>query len=196
MNLKTYKQEIRNKVLAERDKLSLQEINLKSEEIKKNLWTVPEFIDSETIFLFVHFRSEVRTIPIIEKCLEEHKKVILPLTNVHNKKLILYFINDLNHLREGAYGILEPDPKKNVIANPEDIDCAIIPGSAFDLKGGRMGYGGGFYDRVIPLLKKETSRIALAFELQIIDEVPMGYFDQRVDIIVTEKRIIRVQNDR
>jgi 5-formyltetrahydrofolate cyclo-ligase len=196
MNLKTYKQEIRRKVLAERDKLSLQEINLKSEEIKKNLWTVAEFVNSEKIFLFVNFRSEVRTIPIIEKCLEEHKKVILPLTDVQNRRLVLYFINDLSHLKEGSYGILEPDPEKNVMARPQDIDCAIIPGSAFDLKGGRMGYGGGFYDRIIPLLKQETFRIALAYELQIIDKVPMGYFDQRVDIIVTEKRVIRIKNDR
>ncbi len=196
MNLKTYKQEIRKKVLAERDRLSLQEITTKSEEIKKNLWTVHEFISSEKIFLFVNFRSEVRTIPIIEKCIEEHKKVILPLTDVQNRRLILYFINDMNHLKVGPYGILEPDPEKNVVAKPCDIDCAIIPGSAFDLKGGRMGYGGGFYDRIIPLFKKETARIALSFELQIIDEVPMGYYDQRVDIIVTEKRIIRIKNDR
>lgn len=194
MNIKLLKQEVRKKILAERDKLTFQEIEEKSEKIKKNLWTLQEFTNSKNIFLFVSFRSEVRTIPIIEQCLIENRSVILPLTDVANRKLKLFFVKNLSFLKEGAYGILEPDPEKNDIATPLDIDCAIVPGSVFDLKGGRMGYGGGFYDRLLPSLKKGVAKIALAFELQIIREVPRGYYDQSVDIIVTEERIIRVEN--
>lgn len=193
MNLKIYKRELRKKVLAERDLLSEEEINSKSLIINENLWTINEFINAKNIFLFVNFRSEVRTIPIIEKCLEEEKKVILPLTDLKNKRLILYSVKNLKNLKEGAYGILEPDPQVNERANVKDIDCAIVPGSAFDEKGGRIGYGGGFYDRLLPDLRPDVPKIGIAFELQIIDEVPMGYFDQKMDIIVTEKRIIRIE---
>lgn len=195
MNLKQYKSELRKKILAKRDLLSEEEINLKSLTIRENLWTLNEFTTAKNVFLFVNFRSEVRTIPIIEKCLEQEKKVILPFTDIKNKRLILYYVKRLNDLKEGAYGILEPNPDVNQRANVKDIDCAIVPGSAFDEKGGRMGYGGGFYDRLLPDLRIGVPKIAIAFELQIIDEVPMGYFDQKMDIIVTEQRIIRIKNE-
>lgn len=192
MNLKVYKSELRKKILAKRDLLSEEEINSKSTLIMENLWTLNEFTSAKNIFLFVNFRSEVRTIPIIERCLEEEKKVILPRTDIKNKQLLLYFVKSLSSLKEGVYGILEPDPASNERAYVESIDCAVVPGSAFDEKGGRMGYGGGFYDRLLPDLRAGVPKIAIAFELQIIDEVPMGYYDQKMDIIVTEKRIIRI----
>lgn len=192
MNLKIYKSDLRKKILAKRDLLSEEELNYKSMLIRENLWTLNEFTKAENIFLFVNFRSEVRTMPIIEKCLEEEKNVILPLTDLKNKRLILYYVKNLNNLNEGTYGILEPDPEINERADIKNIDCAIVPGSAFDEKGGRMGYGGGFYDRLLPDLRAGVPKIAIAFELQIIDEVPMGYYDQKMDIIVTEKRIIRI----
>lgn len=194
MNIKIFKSELRKKILAMRDMLSEEEINSKSFEIRDKLWTLKEFSQAKNIFLFVNFKSEVRTIPIIERCLAEERRVILPLTDIKNKRLILYFVNNLKYLKEGAYGILEPDPHLNVRASIKEVDCAIVPGSAFDEKGGRMGYGGGFYDRLLPDLRPGVSKIALAFEIQIIDEVPMGYFDQKMDIIITEKRIIRIKD--
>ncbi|MCX7769712.1 MAG: 5-formyltetrahydrofolate cyclo-ligase [Proteobacteria bacterium] len=194
MNLKIYKNELRKKILIERDKLTEEEIIFKSSMIKDNLWKISEFTLAKNIFLFVNFRSEVRTIPIIERCFEEEKKVILPLTDVENKRLLLYYVENLKGLKEGAYGILEPSPEIHKSANVKDIDCAIVPGSAFDESGGRMGYGGGFYDRLLPDLRPEVKKIGIAFELQIIEKVPLGYYDQKMDIIVTEKRIIRIKN--
>ncbi len=195
VHLKTYKMELRKKVLAKRDLLSEEELNQKSRLIMENLWTLNEFNTAKNIFLFVNFRSEVRTIPIIERCMEEGKRVILPLTDTKNKQLLLYYVKSLDSLKKGVYGILEPDPASNERVNPDIIDCAIIPGSAFDEKGGRMGYGGGFYDRLLPNLRVSVPKIAIAFEIQIIKEVPMGYYDQKMDIIVTEKRIIRIKNE-
>lgn len=193
MNLKEYKRELRKKILNERDRLSETEVIEKSKAILENLWTLNEFLSAEKILLFVNFRSEVRTIPIIEKCFLENRKVILPVTDIPNKMLHLYNVKSLDELKIGAYNILEPDPFISEKTSIADIDCVIVPGTAFDETGGRMGYGGGFYDRLLSNLRKKVPKIGLAFELQIIEKVPMGYYDQKVDIVVTEKRIIRIR---
>ena len=100
-------------------------------------------------------------------------------------------IDDINtDLIPGSRGILEPDPSRCNIVPIECIDIAIIPGIAFDEKGGRIGSGDGYYDRLIPNLSITTRKVALSFEEQIVPQVPMESHDKYVDIIITEKRII------
>jgi len=93
-------------------------------------------------------------------------------------------------LMPGPRGILEPDSKRCNVVPIECIDIAIIPGVAFDEKGGRIGSGDGYYDRLIPKLSITTRKVALTFENQIIPQIQMESHDKYVDIIITEKRII------
>jgi 5-formyltetrahydrofolate cyclo-ligase len=90
----------------------------------------------------------------------------------------------------GPRGGLEPDPGKCKVVPMDRIDIAIMPGLAFDEKGGRIGLGTGYYDRLIPRLDITTRKVALTFEEQIIPQVPMESHDKHVDIIITDKRII------
>ena len=87
-------------------------------------------------------------------------------------------------------GVLEPITGRCKTVPIASIDIAIIPGIAFDEKGGRIGSGDGYYDRLIPRLSITTRKVALAFECQIVQQVPMESHDKHVDIIITEKRII------
>ncbi len=192
MDIRAEKKEIRKKILSLRDKLTEEEIESNSKLIMKEFFSLPEVREGRTFFIFVSFRSEVRTIPIINRLIEEGKKIVVPYTDLEKKRLILCYINKTLELKSGTYGILEPDINKAIRANVKDIDVAVIPGSTFDIKGGRVGYGGGFYDRIIPELRENVPKIALAFDLQVLEKVPMGYYDKRMDIIVTEKRIIRI----
>ena len=93
-------------------------------------------------------------------------------------------------LESGSYGIPEPRPGLPP-ASPESIDLIVVPGSAFGRSGDRMGYGGGFYDAFLPRLRADTPRIALAFELQLVDDVPQEDHDLRIDVVVTERGALR-----
>jgi 5-formyltetrahydrofolate cyclo-ligase len=90
----------------------------------------------------------------------------------------------------GPRGVLEPDVSKCKVVPMDRIDIAIIPGLAFDEKGGRIGSGTGYYDRLIPRLAITTRKVALAFEEQLVAQIPMESHDKHVDIIITDKRII------
>ena len=93
-------------------------------------------------------------------------------------------------LKIGPRGVLEPDADRCKIVPMDKVDIAIIPGLAFDEKGGRIGTGKGYYDRLIPRLAITTRKVALTFEEQIVQQVPMESHDKYVDIIITDKRII------
>lgn len=190
MDIRLEKKELRKRILTMRDSLTKDEWAKKSKAIFEHFFTLREISTAQNIFIFINFRSEVDTKPIIERLLEMGKNVIVPYTDIPNKRLQLFYLNDFKELIEGSYGILEPNPSTAKEAKLKDVDLVVVPGSAFDTKGGRMGYGGGFYDRLLPYIKSGVKTVAIAFELQIVEQVPMGYYDRRVDIIVTEERII------
>jgi 5-formyltetrahydrofolate cyclo-ligase len=138
---------------------------------------------------FASFRTEVETGAMIRRVLSSGKRVVLP--KVQGKELALYEIHDFDHdVVPGAWGI--PEPKAAKPARLEDIDLMIMPGAAFDASGNRVGYGAGFYDKLLPAFKNMT--IALAFEAQIVQAVPSDPHDVPVNKIVTEKRIIEVKS--
>jgi 5-formyltetrahydrofolate cyclo-ligase len=184
---------LRNKILALRDSLSQKSRQEKSETIKRYLFELPEFIKAKTILFFVSFRSEVLTENIIKESLIQGKKVGVPKVDLKNKKLIFFkIINYDEDLVSGVYGIPEPEKNKSEIIKPKDVELIILPGSAFDEKGNRMGYGGGYYDSYLPFMDKKVPKVALAFDLQIVNSVPiLNSWDRPVDIIITEKKIIR-----
>jgi 5-formyltetrahydrofolate cyclo-ligase len=119
--------------------------------------------------------------------------VTVPITYVKEKRLDAILIRDVSKdLVPGYCGILEPE--KNLcmsrVVKPGDIDVIILPGSVFDERGGRFGYGGGYYDRFLESNPKAV-RIGLAFELQTVTEAPIKAHDELLDYIITEKRIIK-----
>ena len=117
----------------------------------------------------------------------------MPLTLTKEKRLDPYLITDPEQqLVSGYCNIPEPDPKKADLFDAARIDVVILPGSVFDAKGGRLGYGGGYYDRFLTDQAPQALKIGIAYEMQLVDEVPLLPHDQRLDYLVTEKRIIRM----
>lgn len=144
--------------------------------------------ETKTILLYapIPHEKEVETWGLIERALKKGKIVALPLTNSKNKSLTLRIITSRDDTE--LCDLKFPEPKKScpTIA-PEDIDLAIIPGIAFDKQGNRIGFGHGYYDR---LLKKLTCPVvALAYEFQILHAIPRQAHDVSVDTIITEKKI-------
>ncbi len=179
---------LRKQVLAARDSLLPKERTAKSREIEERLFSLPEFTSAHVVMFFASFRTEVETGAMIKRALSSGKRVILP--KVQGKELALYEISDFDDdVVPGAWGIPEPTGAKP--AKLDDIDLMIMPGAAFDERGNRLGYGAGFYDRILPTFGKKT--IALAFEAQIVPDVPADPHDVPVNKIVTERRIINVK---
>ncbi len=185
------KDEIRSTIAKALAELSDSEIIDKTNRIEKRLFEFANFLEANIVLLYINSDCEVNSLKIIEKCLNYKKIVILPAFDTTKYEMKLMKIDNLDSdLTLGPRGILEPDPRRCNIVPIECIDIAIIPGVAFDEKGGRIGSGDGYYDRLIPNLTITTRKVALTFEDQIVSQIQMETHDKHVDIIVTEKRII------
>lgn len=186
------KKELRKKILALRDNLPFEEREKKSKSIHTRLFSLPEFVSAKTLAFYVSFKSEVLTETMIKESLSLEKKVVVPITDLAHRRLKLSRIVDYtDDLAPGTWGILEPKPDRIKLVALEEVDLVITPGVVFDKKGCRIGYGGGFYDGLLKSLQKGKVSIALAFELQMVEEVPVDDHDEPVDIIVTEGRVVR-----
>jgi 5-formyltetrahydrofolate cyclo-ligase len=182
---------IRTEILNKRRLLNDSDIQCKSEAIFKRLTSTDAFILSHNVMAFMSFRNEVNTYPIVNYCLATNRKVIIPVTDVHNKKLILSELKNLDkELGLSSFGIPEPLPRFIRPFNASDLDLILVPGVVFDRRGYRIGYGGGYYDRFLASLDKKVVTIGLAFELQIVDRIPADPYDIPVDNIITEKKYI------
>jgi len=170
--------------------LSAEDYNFKNKVITDNLLKSDEYKDSNTIFIYYPFRKEIDTRKIIKDALAKNKKVVLP--KVSGSEIKLFFLTDAKkELKPGVFGILEPDSSFCLKADLKNIDLVIIPGLCFDLNFNRIGYGGGFYDRILEKLSTKVKIVALAFDLQIFNNIPACLHDKKIDMIITESNIYR-----
>jgi 5-formyltetrahydrofolate cyclo-ligase len=167
------------------------EIAEKTKEIKSRLFEFANFLESKIALLYVNADLEVRTDSIIQASYNYGKIVVLPAFDPEGFNMKLMKVDSMaQELIPGPRGVLEPDGNRCKIVPMDRIDIAIIPGLAFDEKGGRIGSGTGYYDRLIPRLAITTRKVALTIEEQIVPQIPMESHDRYVDIIITDKRII------
>ena len=183
------KDKLRAKLIDKRKKLSKFELKEKSKYIKMTIFKMKEFKDSRTILLYVSYNNEVDTHQIIKECLDIGKKIVVPKTDILTEKILLSELTNWDHLELGEFNILEPKKEffKEVLI--DSIDLMFIPGIAFDIHGNRIGHGKGYYDKLLKI-PNNAIKIGLAFELQIVDNIPTEIHDIKVNKIVTEKRVI------
>jgi len=191
------KKGLRELLLSERDTINKETKKTKENAIRKRLFSLEFFKQAKTILFYASFRSEVDTIKAIHNTLKLKKRVALPVVDEVHKQLKVYEVHDISELTPGYMGIPEPVVARALNMSLKQIDIEIIPGIGFDTKGNRLGYGAGYYDKLLShrskrLLKTKgrITTIALAFEEQITENIPSEPHDIRVDIIVTDKRVI------
>ena len=188
--------DLRKKILALRDGISNEDVANKSKVICEKVLGFKEMDMARNVFTYVNFRSEVITIPLINELMGKGKILSVPKTYVDENKMEAIRINNVSEdLVPGYCDILEPRSEllETNITEPQNIDVIILPGSVFDERGGRMGYGGGYYDRFVEKIPFAI-RIGLAFEEQVVSEAPLQPHDELLDYIVTEKRIIAIDS--
>jgi len=190
-DLKLKKQEIRTQVGEKLEALPKKERTEKYGLIEEQLFDFANFREAEVTLLYISHPHEVDTANILKRCSESAKDIVLPLFNGDHNGTKLYKITDITKdLKSGPNNILEPNPDRCKPVLIDDVDIALIPGIAFDEKGGRLGIGNGRYDRIISKLPITARKVACATEDQMTQLVPMESHDKYVDIIITDKRII------
>jgi 5-formyltetrahydrofolate cyclo-ligase len=185
--LKRAKRALRREVLAARDAMPEEERRAHGRAIADRVLGLPELGGARTVMAFWSFGSEVDTAPLLEALGERDLAVALP--RIEGTEVVPVAYRPGDEVRQTSFGAFEPAGGR--VLSPVEIDLVLVPGVAFDRRGGRVGYGGGFYDRLLPHLRPGIPAIAIAFGLQVVDEVPAGGVDRGVDAIVTEREVIR-----
>lgn len=185
------KSQLRKRMLAKLVTLAKNEAIRRSRDVENRLSSLSEYRESKIIMFYYPIKGEVDVREIVRKSLLT-KKVCLPAADLINKQLKIYQIEELDSdVSKGAFGIKEPNKEATKEVDIENIDLVVVPGLAFDCQKNRLGRGGGFYDRFLQKIPNSTKKIGVAFDFQILESLPVNLArDQKVDLIVTEKRVI------
>ena len=193
--LREAKRAMRIAVIEQRDALPPAERAAASQAIAARIVALPEFTAAFSVLLTLPFRSDWDTRLVASAARAADKALLVPRVDPVARVLSLHRIESLTDAVVPGYrGIPEPRAEAPH-ASPNDVTFALVPGVAFDGRGRRLGYGGGYYDRLLPLLPRSAPRIAGAFEVQLVDTVPAAGHDLAVDMIVTPTRIVIAQRD-
>jgi 5-formyltetrahydrofolate cyclo-ligase len=153
------------------------------------LLSLAEVRDARAVLLFYSFGSEIPTAVLLRRLLERRVRVLLPYLDPDAREMEAAEVRPGDPLHPTEYGPREP--ARRVPVDPSSLDVVVTPGLAFDRRGHRLGYGGGFYDRYLERLHPHALRVGIGFAVQVVDEVPVEERDQRVDLIVTDAGIVR-----
>jgi len=185
------KSEIRKMILQKRKLLQAKEMKEYSEIICSRLKENTAFSRANIVFAYVDTKNEVSTSKLLQDSINQGKTVCLPLSIEDSMELKFYRVFDLDKdLKKGNYGIFEPVPNPERLVLQEKAELIIVPGVAFDLSLNRIGYGKGYYDSFLAKAPESMLKIALAYDFQLLESIPTGDNDIKMDMIITEKRII------
>lgn len=179
------KKDIRRQMIVKRRAIPDATRRLADVRIEEQLLSRDEIRFSKTVCLYVSLPDEVNTHALIGKFLADKKTVILP--KVEHSTLSLYAISSLGDVVKGSYGVFEPASYCLSVLSFA-VDIFIVPGVAFDMRGFRLGYGKGYYDKLLSGVT--VPKIALAYDIQCIAEVPSTSYDVPVTLVISEKQII------
>lgn len=189
------KKTLRTTIKHELNQLSIDFYRDASLTIKNKLLQESSIVQANTIGLTISRKTEVDTKIIIQSLWDLNKKVAVPKCNPKSHTMDFYIITNFDQLETVYLDLQEPICEKTVYINKNDLDVIVVPGIVFDKKGYRIGYGGGYYDRYLKDFKGTT--ISLAFQLQVVEQVPKDVHDIPVQCILTEQeRIDCIANRR
>ena len=180
------KSELRAMIKEEMANLDYVKKRIMDEKIRNNIYGLKEYCTAKTILTYVSKDKEVDTLDLITHSISLVKTICVPLTK-NNNSLEIRKIEDLMDLKVGNFNILEPNEHTRII-NPNEIELLFIPGLAFGTGCERLGRGGGYFDRF--LLESRGLKVGLAYEFQIFDSLPVQKHDIKMDMIITDARII------
>lgn len=191
--LKKAKRRIRREVLEARDAIPAERRERLGALVAERFLALPELQGAGVVMAFWSFGSELPTRPLLEALVAEGITVALPRIDAGDLQARTWRPGE--PMTGTRFGALEP--AAGAVLEPVDVDVVAVPAVAFDRVGGRVGYGGGFYDRFLPRTRPDAARVGVGFGVQLVSEaLPSAPFDERVDVVLTETEIVRCPRPR
>ena len=198
MTMQGLKQSIRQRILSEREHLSAGLRAQFSAVIVQRIVQMPEYQAARVVLGYMNFGAEFESELWVRKALADGKQLLLPKVNRATNVLDVYRVTNLQHdLAPGAWNIREPLPERCVkVDSQEEVDFILLPGVAFERDGARLGYGGGFYDKLLARLNENSGAahslalVAGAYSMQLVADIPQEATDRRVQWLVTENETL------
>lgn len=183
---------IRKRILALREQLAPDRRAAYSAAISAHIVKLENYQRAGTILGYMNFGAEFASEIWIQQVLADGKKLALPRVNHHTNQLDLYWVDDLeNQLVAGLWGIREPIVERcERLSKLNEVEFALLPGVAFSREGARLGYGGGYYDKLLGRMTHQPVLAAAAFALQIVEQIPQEKTDVKVEWIITEEETL------
>lgn len=193
MNIQARKQALRQSIIAAREKLPAAERLRLSRAVVGSICDLPVYRQAQTMLGYLNFGAELAAELWVLQALADGKRVLLPRVNRASNHLDLYQVRELAHdVAPGSWGIREPVVER---CTKEDalgtVDFILLPGVAFTREGKRLGYGGGYYDKLLAQMPHQPTLVAGAYALQVVQEIPQENTDRNVEWLVTEEETIR-----
>lgn len=183
------KSALRESVLHRRDAMQYTARITANRVIIREITALTAYRQSSVVLAYAGFGSELQTDSFLRHVLDDGKTLVLPKVDRLKKTLDLYEVEDPDRdLEPGTWGISEPKAEECRVAEIDAVEFVLVPGVAFDANGGRLGYGAGFYDKLLAGSKVRPHLVAGAFDTQIVETVPVDHHDVPVDLVITESR--------
>jgi 5-formyltetrahydrofolate cyclo-ligase len=144
------------------------------------------FLNAKVLALYSEIHNEVSTGAVAERALELDKTLVYP--RVKEEELEFVVVRDLDELTSGAFGVLEPQGQE--VLSPAVLDLVVVPGVVFDRKGHRLGYGRGYYDRVLSVCSQGCSKVGFAYDFQLVEKLPSVGHDEELSMLITEENVL------
>lgn len=191
MNIKQQKNQKRQQVKEIQERLHKMSMEQTDHAICSNICTLAAYQSADTVFCFVGTALEINTVPLLERVLQDHKRLVVPKC-VEKGVMYGYEIRSFQDLEAGSYGIQEPKAHCKQVPK-EEIDFAVVPCLACDREGNRLGHGGGYYDRYLENTSMETAVICR--EALLMSFIPKEAHDRKMDWVVTEHEVIKASTE-
>jgi len=198
MTTQGLKQSIRQRILSEREQLPAGLRTQYSAAIVQRIVQLPKYQAARVVLGHMNFGAEFESELWVKQALADGKQLLLPKVNRVTNELDIYRVTDLQHdLAPGLWNIREPLPDRCTrVDEPDEVNFILLPGVAFGLDGARLGYGGGFYDKLLARIEDESGRdslpalVAGAYSMQLVEGIPQEATDRTVQCVVTENETI------
>ena len=197
MTAQAMKQSLRQRIIAVRQQLAGEERARLSHAIAARIASLDAYRTAKTVLGYMNFGVEFAAGELVQQALRDGKRVLLPKVNSSSNELDIYQVTDLQHdLAPGLWNISEPLVERCARVDAlEEVNFILLPGVAFGRDGARLGYGGGFYDKLLARLRHHPALVAGAYAMQIVEGIPQEATDRKVEWLVTENETIYCVNN-
>ncbi|MFM2397494.1 MAG: hypothetical protein RLZZ144_744 [Pseudomonadota bacterium] len=192
MNIQARKQALRQSIIGARNAMSVTERAQASQQIAAKIAQLTAYRDAKCVLAYLNFGAEFSAELFAQQVLQDGKTLYLPKVNSATKELELYRITDLSQqIAPGLWNIPEPlIDRCEELKSFAEVDFVLLPGVAFTESGARLGYGGGFYDKLLARFTHQPTLVAAGFSCQVVPDIPLERTDRAVDWLITEHKTI------